>query len=343
MSKTISSFCFGFWILTLICHLDFDIWISIMHIPVLQQEVIKYLAPKPNESFIDATIGEGGHTALILKENQPDGRVLGIEEDTELCQKMKERMREFSIFNQFSKRLTLVNDSYINLKEIVGQHKFRPVNGILFDFGMSSWHLENSGRGFSFQKDEPLDMRYNSLLLHSSREKWTNENKLTAEIIVNEWQEKDIEKILREYGEERFSRKIAREIIQERKIKRIKTTFQLVNIIEKAVYGKSRERKSPATRTFQALRIAVNNELENIKKGLLSAVEILDVGGRIVVISFHSLEDRICKNFFKEMAKQNILEIVVKKPVVPGTAEIQKNPRSRSAKLRVVKIIKLKT
>ena len=211
-------------------------------------------------------------------------------------------------------RLILVNDSYTNLKKIVKKYKFGPISGILFDLGMSSWHLEESGRGFTFLKDELLDMRYSL------------ENDLTAEEIVNNYSQEKIEKILKEYGEERFAKRIAKRIIHHRPIK---STFQLVEIIKKAIPGK-RTKIHPATRTFQALRIAVNDELNNLEKALLQAVEVLEKGGRIIVISFHSLEDRIVKNFFKD----SNLKVLVKKPVIPSQEEVKTNRRSRSAKLR---------
>jgi len=291
-----------------------------MHIPVLQKEVIEYLDVKPNENFIDATFGLGGHSKGILERNAPDGKVLGIEIDSGILKCLKPDLKK-------EKRLILVNDSYINLKEIVKKYNFEPINGILFDLGLSSWHLEKSGRGFSFQREEPLDMRFHKEI---ENEKLTIKN-LTAGEIVNRWPEKEIERILREYGEERFARRIARKIVEARKKKTIKSTGQLVEIIG----GKRFSRK-----TFQALRIAVNDELENFKKVLPQALEVLDKKGRIVVISFHSLEDRIVKNFFKENSKKGLLKILTKKPIRPSIKEVQKNPRSRSAKLRgAIKIL----
>jgi len=291
-----------------------------MHIPVLPKEVIQYLNPKPNENFIDATFGQGGHTDLILKENKPQGKVLGIDIDPAQIENAKLQASNV----EFKNRLILVNDSYINLKNIVEKYDFKPINGILFDLGMSSQHLEESGRGFSFQKDEPLDMRYGK-----------NQKHLTAENIVNEWSEKEIEQILREYGEERFSRKIAQEIIQARKKNPIKSTFQLVEIIKRSTPSwYQRKRIHWATKTFQALRIAVNDELEAIKQGLTKALDILEKEGRLVVISFHSLEDRIVKNFLKEKTKQGLIKIQTKKPIKPCLEEIKTNKRSRSAKLR---------
>jgi 16S rRNA (cytosine1402-N4)-methyltransferase len=286
-----------------------------IHIPVLKEEVLEALAPQPNENFVDCTCGAGGHTAAILKKNLPKGKVLGIEADAELCQKLKERIGEFS------NRLIVENDSYKNLKEIVKRYDFGPVNGILLDLGMSSWHIDEAGRGFSFRKDEPLNMSYQG------------RDCLTAEEVINNYSEEGIERILEEYGEERFSRKIVREIIGERRIRPLKTTLQLVEVIKRAIpsryhYGKIHF----ATRTFQAIRIEVNRELDNLKKALPSATEVLESGGRLAIISFHSLEDRIVKNFLKE--NKNYFKVVSEKPVEASGQEIKINPRSRSAKLR---------
>jgi len=274
-----------------------------MHIPVLTKEVLEYLSPKPNENFIDCTLGFGGHAEEILKRTKPNGKVLGIEIDPEIAKKNKQE------------RLIVVNDSYVNLRKIVKVNDFK-ANGILFDLGLSSFHFEGSNRGFSFQKDEFLDMRFSP------------KSRLMAYDIINSWPEKDIEEILKEYGEERHSRRIAKAITEARKIK---TTKELACLIEKIV--PRRGKIHPATRTFQALRIAVNDELENIRKGLLEATEVLGVGGRIVVISFHSLEDRIVKHFFKDNPN---LKVLFKKPIQPQEDEILNNPRSRSAKLRAV-------
>jgi len=266
-----------------------------MHIPVLQKEVLQILDPKPDQNFIDATIGLGGHSKAILQKTGPKGRVLGIEWDEQALKQIKS-----------NKRLILINDSYANLKEIVEKNNFYPASGILFDLGVSSWTLEKSGRGFTFLKDEPLDMRFSL------------KNNLTAEHIVNKYEETELVKILKEYGEERLAKVIVKRIIKQRPIK---TTFQLKQLIP---------RKTKPQRTFQALRIAVNNELENLKTGLEQAMQILEKQGRIAVISFHSLEDRIVKNFFKN----NNLQIINKKPITVSEQEIKHNYRSKSAKLR---------
>ncbi|XOB42403.1 MAG: 16S rRNA (cytosine(1402)-N(4))-methyltransferase RsmH [Candidatus Nealsonbacteria bacterium] len=284
-----------------------------MHKSVLKKEVIEYLDPKTNENFIDSTIGQAGHSLEVLKKNKPNGKVLGIELDNEIYE---------GLIIRKIKRLVLINDSFKNLKEIVKNNNFKPVSGILFDLGFLSWHIEDSGRGFSFKKNELLDMRYSTDL------------ELTAQEIVNKWKEKEIEEILKKYGEERFSKRISNQIINQRRIKPIKTTFDLVEIIKRAVPSYYRYKRIHfATKTFQALRIAVNDELNNLKETLPQALEVLEKQGRIVVISFHSLEDRIVKNFFKKHSKEK-LEILTKKPITASKLEIINNPRSRSAKLR---------
>jgi len=298
-----------------------------IHTPVLQKQVIEYLNPKPNENFIDATVGGAGHTLEILKVTKPDGRVLGIDADPEQIRNIKNRILDLKIKN----RLILENDSYINLEDIINKHNFRPIHGILFDLGMSSWHLESSGRGFSFQKDEPLNMRYDG----------KDQEELTAEYIINKWQEKEIAAILKEYGDERFSRKIAKEIVRARKDKKIKTTFELIDVIKKSVpVWYQKKRIHFATRTFQALRITANDEFGNIKQGLEQAVKSLKKGARIVIISFHSSEDRIVKLFLKEKDKQGLIKIETKKPITPCFEEIKTNKRSRSAKLRAATLLK---
>ena len=288
-----------------------------VHIPVLQKEVLEILDPKPNQNFIDCTIGNAGHSLAILERTKPGGKILGIDQDPKQIENCKLQIKNFK------ERVILVCDNFVNLKEIVKKYDFKNVKGILFDLGLSSWHLEKSGRGFTFQKDEPIDMRYNK------------NSELTAEKILNEWPEKEIEKILKEYGQERFAKRISKKIIEEKKVSPIKTTFRLVKITREATPSWYHHKKIHfATRTFQALRIAVNDELGNLKKVFPQALEILERNGKLVVISFHSLEDRIVKNFFKENSKRGLLKIITKKPIRPSTEEIKSNPRSRSARLR---------
>ena len=291
------------------------------HISVLQKEVLDYLDPKPNENFIDATVGGAGHASAILEKIRPNGKVLGIDADPEAIRGFKSKA------SNLKSKIIFICDNFVNLREIVKKQRFKKISGILFDLGISSCHLEESGRGFTFQKNEALDMRFNP------------ENPLTAEKIVNYRSFQEIEKILKEYGEERFAEDISREIIETRKIKQIKTTFQLVEIIKKSVPGwYQNQRLHFATKTFQALRIAVNYELENLERALPQAVDILNKDGRLAVISFHSLEDRIVKNFFRTRALTD-LRILTKKPVSPSQSEIKINPRARSAKLRAARKI----
>lgn len=288
------------------------------HIPVLTNEVLQCLNPQPNENMIDGTIGNGGHANLILEKTAPFGKLVGIDAD---ARQIAYARRATEKFNE---RIILVNDSYANIKEITQQVRVRPIDGILLDLGYSSWHVDASGKGFSFQRDEILDMRYGN-------------GEVTAANIVNEWPQRNLEKMIGDYGEEKFARQIARAIVRQRKIKKIETTFELVKVIGDAVPEKFKHGGIHyATRTFQALRIAVNNELDNLKIFLPQAFEILASGGRLAVISFHSLEDRIVKHFFKEQEQEGVATIVTNKPVEAAEPEVANNPRSRSAKLRAI-------
>ncbi len=299
-----------------------------MHLPVLLKEVLQYLDPRVNDNFVDATLGEGVHSLAILERTAPQGRVLGIEKDQVLFQRIKEKVKDSTDINaQVLKRLILVNDSYTNLARIVKENKFGSIQGILFDLGVCSFHLDESGKGFSFREDEPLDMRFSS------------QDTLTAAEIINSWPQEEIARILTELGEERYSKRIARAIREKRKKERIITTYQLVEILREVLPADyEHHRIHFATRTFQALRIAVNKELENLEKGLEQSLSILAPGGKIVVISFHSLEDRIVKHFFKKEAQLQHLKILTKRPILPSSEEVEKNRRSRSAKLRAAQV-----
>jgi len=290
-----------------------------MHIPVLLDEVLEYLQPKTGQNFIDCTIGRGGHSFKILSYTNPNGKILGIDLSPEAIQTISKQTKKLNL----KERIILVNDNFANLKEIVERNSFSPVNGILLDLGLSSDLIENSGRGFSFMKDEILDMRFNP-----------KSNRLTAQRIINQYPEKMLRKIFWRYGEERYSNRIAREIVKNRKRKKIQTSAQLSELIKNAL-GFRFHIKSLA-RVFQSLRIAINQELENLQQALTSSVDILSPSGRILVLSYHSLEDRIVKKFFKD---ENTFKILTKKPILPSNEEIKKNPRSRSAKLRVAEKI----
>lgn len=292
------------------------------HEPVLLNESIKFLRPRDGKAFIDATIDGGGHARRILSEMSQKAVLAGIDRDGDMIRRLKKEFKG-------DRRLKLAEGNFKNLKKLA--KKFSDsYDGILFDLGLSSVQLEDSGRGFSFLRDEPLIMTY---------EPNPKVGDLTAALIVNSWPEEEISKILWQYGEERFARGIAKEIMRERKKSKILATFHLVKIIKKATpVWYHRARIHPATKTFQALRIAVNDELEALREGLGQGWEILRPGGRMAVISFHSLEDRIVKNFFRE--KKDKAGILTKKPVVPNEAEKTLNPRSRSAKLRAARKIK---
>lgn len=284
-----------------------------MHKPVLIKEVLEYLNPQKGENFIDCTFGFGGHSLAILKKIEPNGKILGIDLE-------KSSLEE--------DRLILVNRNFADLEEIVRDNKFNKINGILIDLGLSSWHFDKSNRGFSFKGEELLDMRLDS------------KSELTAAKIVNEWPEEELVEIFKEYGQERFPGRIARIICEQRSKRQIKTTKELVDIIEQVIPKKHQYKKIHfATKIFQALRIAVNDEFNNLEKVLPQALRILEKNGRLAVISFHSLEDRIVKHFFRNEFKKGNLEILTKKPIIPDKDEIISNPRSRSAKLRIIKKI----
>lgn len=283
------------------------------HIPVLVKEVIQYLDLKPNQNFIDATVGDGGHAAAILEKTSPVGKLLAIDRDLDSVARAKSNLEEFG------NRVLFINDSFSNLESIVRETNFGLTDGILFDFGMSSSQLENSGRGFAFSKDEILDMRYDV------------KTPVTAEDIINEYSESQLAEIFKRLGEERHALRVASAIIQNRS-KRIKTTGELVRIIDKTV--KRRGRLNPATLVFQALRIEVNGELIEIEKMLKIIPKILNKNGRLMFISFHSLEDRLIKNWSRDLNKKNLIEIITKKPITTSAQELKINPRSRSAKLR---------
>jgi len=288
------------------------------HIPVLLEETIEALDVQPGGRYIDCTLGAGGHAAAILEHSSPGGQLLGIDADPRAIKIARARLEAYS------SSTLLINQNFANLRAICIKYDFFPVHGILFDLGLSSLQLENS-RGFSFQHDAPLDMRL------SPRQE------ITAAIIINASPESQLAHLIRAYGEERYSQQIAHQIVRQRPII---TTLQLVWTIEQAIGGR-RGRIHPATKTFQALRVAVNQELEHLQSALKQAIDLLGFGGRLVVISYHSLEDRIVKRFMHQGAsgEEACLSLVNKKVITPSLAEVQFNPRSRSAKLRAAERI----
>ena len=295
-----------------------------IHQPVLLKEAIKYLDPKQGETILDATIDGGGHAFAICVCIGTSGRLVGLDQDVELLKEAELKIKNAKC------RTDLLNGNFRNLDKLLESLKIRLIDAALFDLGMSSFHLEKSGRGFTFQKDEPLIMNYKLRL---------EPQDLTAGEILNKWREEEIFRILKEYGEERYARKIAKNIIEFREHVPLKTTFDLVGVVKKSVpsfYIKKR-RIHPATLTFQALRMVVNDELGALKEGLAKAWNVLEENGRLVVISFHSLEDRIVKNFFRDRKNSKEGMILTKKPIMASEEEIKLNPRARSAKLRAIK------
>lgn len=294
------------------------------------------MAPQSNENFVDCTLGGGGHAQAILKRTGPNGELLGIDLDPNALSIAADNLKEFK------GRIKLIQDNFKNLKEIIPEAGFNQINGILLDLGLSNIELQGPDRGFSFKGADFLDMRF-------------GQQGQTAADILNKYKEEDLVRIFKEYGEERYAKEIANEIVKERKNNKIERTDQLVNLIEKVYKNKIKPKKiNVATKVFQALRIEVNDELNNLKAVLPVALELLAKDGRLVIISFHSLEDRIVKEFFKREAKDCLcppqipvcccghkasLKIITKKVVVPSSAEIQLNPKSRSAKLRAARKI----
>lgn len=294
------------------------------HIPVLLNEVIKILDPKSGDIILDATIDGGGHAEAILKKIMPIGKLIGIEQDKEILNELDSRIKTRS--TELKENLILINGNFRNLDKLLEPLKIKKLDAALFDLGMSSIQLESSGRGFSFLRDEPLNMSYKNPI---------EPGDLTAGEIINKWPEEKIADILFHYGEERFARRIARNIIEERQKKEFKTTSELVLVIKRSVPRPYCFRRiHPATKTFQALRIAVNDELSALEEGLNKVWNFFVPGSRIAVISFHSLEDRIVKNFLKSKSRNDELDIKTPKPIRPSREECLLNPRSRSAKLR---------
>ncbi len=305
-----------------------------VHKSVLLQESIEGLAIKDDAVIVDGTFGGGGHSKEIL-EKFPEAKVIAIDQDKTAWDKAKDK------FQGLEKRIAFKNGNFRDIKNVleisgVGHLKSGcptpEIDGVLLDLGLSSDQLENSGRGFTFMKDEPLLMTMKANPLPED---------VTAKEIVNEWEEGNLADIIYGYGEERFARRIAKGIVEARRKEEIKSTFQLVEIIKSSVPAPYRKGKiHPATKTFQALRIAVNDELNTLTKGLEDGFEILKGGGRMSVISFHSLEDRIVKRFFKRLNDEKRAILINKKPIVASHEELKENPRARSAKLRVIEKIK---
>ncbi|MDI6703351.1 MAG: 16S rRNA (cytosine(1402)-N(4))-methyltransferase RsmH [bacterium] len=282
------------------------------HIPVMLQEVLEFLSPREGGIYVDCTLGEGGHTKRILEHGV--ARIIGIDEDYEMIERARENLSEFV------NKVIFVNDNFRNLDKILGHNNIKSIDGILYDLGTSSYHLETASRGFSFLLNGPLDMRFNK------------RQKVKASTLINSLAENDLVRLIWGYGEDRYAKRIAKGIVEGRARRSIETTFQLVDVINSSLPKDYKPNIHPATRTFQALRIAVNNELEAIEVSLKKSFPFLKLGSRIVVISFHSLEDRIVKSTFLAFKERG--QIITKRPITPTQKEIAMNPRARSAKLR---------
>lgn len=303
------------------------------HVSVLLDECIDALAIKENGIYVDCTLGGAGHSSEIIKKLSEEGRLIGFDQDKDALKAAGERLKEYN-------NVTYVHSNFYAIYDVLTDLEIEGVDGILMDLGVSSYQLDNGERGFSYMQDAPLDMRMN------------RENSFSAYELINTYSEDELVRVIRDYGEEKFARRIAGFIVKSREEKSIDTTLELVEIIKSAIPAKARrEGPHPAKRTFQAIRIEVNKELEIISKTILDGVKKLNKGGRMAIITFHSLEDRIVKNTFRDLAnpctcpsefpvcicnKKAEVKLITRKPIEASKEELEFNPRSRSAKLRIV-------
>ena len=303
------------------------------HISVLLNECLEGLNIKENGIYVDGTLGGAGHSSEILKRLSNEGRLIGIDQDTDALKAAKERLKNYS-------NVTFVHSNFSSIENVLNNLNIDCVDGILMDLGVSSYQLDEGERGFSYMKDAPLDMRMN------------RDNDFSAYNVINEYSEEDLYRIIRDYGEEKFARRIASFIVENRQEKNIETTLELVEIIKSAIPAKARrEGPHPAKRTFQAIRIEVNSELSILNKTIEDGVGKLNKGGRMAIITFHSLEDRIVKNKFRDLAvscrcpkefpvcvcgEKAKVKVISRKAIEPTKEEVDINPRSRSAKLRII-------
>lgn len=306
------------------------------HVSVLLNETISELSIKKDGIYVDCTLGGAGHSSEILKKLSENGRLIGIDQDTDALKAASEKLKAY-------KNVTYVHDNFYNIKNILENLNVEKVDGILMDLGVSSYQLDKPERGFSYMHDAPLDMRMNK------------ENTFSAYDVVNSYDEQKLYKVIRDYGEEKFAKRIANFIVEKRKEKNVNSTLELVDIIKSAIPAKfRREGPHPAKRTFQAIRIEVNSELEILNRAIEDGIDKLNAQGRMCIITFHSLEDRIVKNKFRELkdpctcpkdipmcvcGKKPKINIITRKPIDPTEEEVNENPRSRSAKLRVAEKI----
>lgn len=306
------------------------------HVSVLLNECIEGLNIKDNGIYVDGTLGGAGHSSEIIKKIGSEGVLIGVDQDTNALEASAERLKAYS-------NVKYVHSNFMNIKNILENFKIDGVDGILLDLGVSSHQLDVPERGFSYMHDAPLDMRMNM------------EDDFTAKDLLNSYSKEEIERVIKEYGEDRWASRIAEFIVKERVIKPIETTYELVEIIKAAVPAAARrDGPHPAKRTFQAIRIEVNKEIEILEKAVSDCIEVLKPGGRLCIITFHSLEDRIVKNVYRDKLnpctcpsdfpicvcnKKPSIKIISRKPIIPTNEEIEYNPRSRSAKLRIAEKI----
>jgi len=308
---------------------------STTHIPIMKEDVLEGLDVHSGGFYVDATLGGGGHTEAMLESSAPDGKVVGVDQDPDALERTRKRLKPFG------DRFQAFHLNFEDLAEAVEENADQPLDGILMDLGVSSDHLDRGERGFSFRFEGPLDMRMNP------------EEGLSAAEWLAEVDEDDFVRVLRTFGEERQARRIAKAVLQAQREDRLHTTLDLADVVEQAVGGRRGAARHPATKTFQAIRMAVNREMEVLEKGLQVSLSLLPVGGRLAVITFHSLEDRLVKHTFrKHEGKEESLyqggsvwrgeyprvRRVTRKPQVANEDEVKRNPRSRSAKLRIVEI-----
>ena len=302
------------------------------HVPIMLDEVLEGLAIKPNGTYVDGTLGGAGHSSEIAKRLGDEGKLIGIDQDTDAIEAASKRLEPY-------KNVEIVHSNYLNIKSILKELGIDSVDGILLDLGVSSYQFDNKDRGFSYREDAKLDMR-----MDTSQE-------YTAQDIVNDYSEEDLRRILKIYGEEKFAGRIAENIVKERANKRIETTFELNEIVKKSIPAAVRRQgKNPCKKTYQALRIELNKELSVLEDSLDSMIDLLNPGGRLCIITFHSLEDRIVKNAFRTAenpctcppefpvcvcGKKSKGKVITRKPLTAGEDELEKNPRSSSAKLRI--------
>jgi 16S rRNA (cytosine1402-N4)-methyltransferase len=303
------------------------------HKPVLLDECIEGLNIKSNGIYVDGTLGLAGHSICILQRLKKDGKLIGIDRDKEALKKSGERLKDYN-------NKILVHGNHDDIRSLVNNLGIEKVDGILLDLGVSSLQLDDKTRGFSYMKNSDLDMRMNQ------------EDDITAFYVINNYTEEQLIKIFYEYGEEKYSKSIAKKIVEKRKEKEILTTFELVDIIKSAIPKKAlNEKQHPAKRIFQAIRIEVNNELKDLKNTIIDSIDLLDKGGRLAIITFHSLEDKIVKHTYEDFlgkcicpkglplcvcGKKEIVKLITKKPIISNQDELSENHRARSAKLRIV-------